>query len=138
MVHTAVVLPNDLLERLRSDAEAADQGVSAEIRRRLELDYAVRDFSRADPATTDLLQSIRLLATNLAGDVGKKWHEHAYSLAAFKAGVAAFLAQYKPEGDASVRPDPRVVGEPDDPPEAVGRTHARLIWNANYAAEKAE
>jgi hypothetical protein len=54
-----------------------------------------------------------------------------YALAAFKAGVAEFLAQYHPEGDASTRPDRRESGEPNDPPEAVGRTLARLFWTTS-------
>ena len=35
MVHTAVVLPPELVARLKTDAEASDQGLSAEIRQRL-------------------------------------------------------------------------------------------------------
>ena len=126
MVHTAVVLPRELLERLKRDAEASDRGLSTEIRQRLQAIYDLEDLPH-DPETGDLVQSIKNLADNLAGDLGKKWHEHPYALAAFKAGVAAFLAQFHPEGDASERPDTRVVGEPGDAPEAVGRTHARLI-----------
>jgi hypothetical protein len=127
MVHTAVVLPRDLLERLRRDAEAADQGVSAEIRRRLQLHYDVTELSRSDPETTDLLQLIRLLAIQISADLGQKWHRHPDALAAFKAGVAALLAQYQPDGDESAYPDTRVVGDPDDPPEAIGRTLARSV-----------
>ena len=55
--------------------------------------------------TEDLIEMTAGLAVRLREDLGAKWHEHAYALAAFKAGVVAFLAQYKPEGDASVRPD---------------------------------
>jgi hypothetical protein len=130
MVHTAVVLPRDLLERLRREAEARDRGLSTEIRQRLlayEQDRDLELLQQRDHETKDMLEAIKLLADNLAGDLGKKWHEHPYGLAAFKAGVAAFLARYQPEGDESVRPDTRVVGESNDPPDVVGRTHARLI-----------
>jgi len=161
MVHTAVVLPRDLIERLKKDAEwepeiavsgkhpgawepdavsgkrvpseirkPSGRGLSTEIRRRLQLTYDQEGLP-SDPQTTDLVRSIKNLADNLAGDLGKKWHEHPYTLAAFKAGVATFLAQYQPDGDASRRPDTRVVGEPDDPPDVVGRTHARLILVAS-------
>jgi hypothetical protein len=126
MVHTAVVLPRDLLERLRMDADRGEQGLSTEIRQRL-LIYERERLQERDRQTTDLLQHIRLLADNLAGDLGEKWYRHPYALEAFKAGVAAFLAQYQLEGDASVPPDTRVVGEAGDPPDVVGRTHARLI-----------
>lgn len=136
MVHTAVVLPGDLLERLRRDAAASGQGLSAEIRRRLQLTYDLERLPH-DSETKDLVRCIENLAENLAGDLGKKWHEQGYALAAFKAGVAAFLAHYNPKGDASIRLDTRLVGESDDQPETVGRTHARLIWIASHPRIKA-
>jgi hypothetical protein len=200
MVHTAVVLPRELLDRLRQDAEVARgeaveteagaarhprgrgrihlgtlqrpkpktgfsdgrggftdrgpktsrQGISTEIRRRLQLTYDQEGLP-SDPPTSNLVEAIKKLADNLADDLGKKWHEHPYALAAFKAGVATFLAQYQPEGDATKRPVAIFPGrsaaafaslpvesfaegverEPDDPPEAVGRTLARAILRAS-------
>lgn len=133
MLHTAVVLPRDLLGRLKRDAERREIGLSAEIRQRLlayEQDRDLDLLKQRDERTKDLIEAVKLLADNLNGDLGMAWHEHPYALGAFKAGVAAFLAPYHPKGDASVRPDTRVVGEPDDPPEAVGRTHARIIMAA--------
>lgn len=134
MVHTAVVLPRDVLGRLKKDAEISDRGLSTEIRQRLQLTYDLQALPR-DPETNDLIDAIKSLADNLAGDLGKTWHQDRYALTAFKAGVAAFLDQYRPEGDQSRRPDTRVAGEPDDPPEAIGRTHARLIWLARSGNE---
>src|SRR5580704_18662430 len=116
MVHTAVVLPRELLGRLKTDAEASDRGLSTEIRQRLQLTFDLEGLPR-DPETIDLVEAIKTLANNLAGDLGKKWHQHPYAWAAFSAGVASFLAQYRPEGDARVRPDMRLVGEPSDPPD---------------------
>jgi hypothetical protein len=56
---------------------------------------------------------------------GKKWHQHPYALAAFKAGVTELLSRYQlGEG---IPPDTGFSGEPNDPPEVVGQTHARLI-----------
>ena len=55
-----------------------------------------------------------------------------YALAAFKGGVATFLAPYPPEGDESVRD---IAGHPDHP-ETVGRTHARLIMVARGGEKK--
>lgn len=137
MVHTAIVLPRYLHERLKNDAEALRRGVSTEIRERLMGTQVIHDFGPPrDPETGDLVDSINVLADNLADDLGKKWHQHPYALAAFKAGVATFLAQYQPEGDESARPDTQVAGEPDDPPDIVGRTHARLILNSKRGAEK--
>src|SRR5947209_3588761 len=89
MVHTAVVLPRDLLEKLRKEAELSDRGVSAEIRHRLQLVTDIEALP-SDPVNMDLLNSIRLLADILYEDLGKKWHEHPYAHAAFKAGVSAF------------------------------------------------
>ena len=50
MVHTAVVLPRDLLERLRRDAKASDRGLSTEIRQRLQLTYDQEGLP-SDPET---------------------------------------------------------------------------------------
>jgi len=134
MVHTAVVLPGDLLERLRRDAKSRDLGLSAEIRQRLlvyERDRDLTQLQARDHETEALLENIKTLAENLAGDLGKKWHEHPYALKAFKAGVDAFLIQYRPEGDENKRPDTRLVGGPDDPADAVGRIHAGSILRAS-------
>jgi hypothetical protein len=126
MVHTAVVLPLALLEQLRKDAVASHKGLSTEIRERLMQTY-VLGGEWSDPDTDDLLAAIKLLARNLARDLGKKWHRHPYVLKAFKAGVMAFLSRYQLKDHEGNGPDNEFSGEPDDPPEGVGRTHARLI-----------
>jgi len=131
MVHTAVVLPQGLLVQLKRDAEASDRGLSTEIRQRLQLTYDLQSLPR-DQETTDLVDAIKTLADNLAGDLGMTWHQHPYALKAFKAGVAAFLHQYRPKGDENRRPDTRVIGEADDAAEVVGRKHARLVWAARF------
>ncbi len=137
MVHTAIVLPQDLLARLKTDAEASGHGLSTEIRQLLQLHYLMP--ARRDPETNNLLQAIKVLSEILAHDMGgTKWHEHPYALAAFKAGVEAFLARYHPKGDEKVRPDTLVAGEPDDPPDIVGRTHARRVGIESHEDESAE
>jgi hypothetical protein len=123
MVHTAVVLPADLISKLKADAEAEGRGLSAEIRFRLRVTYLMQG-SRGDRDTNNLLTAIKHLSDILARVFGKRWHQHAYVMAAFKAGVSDFLARYQPEGDERVPPDAEVIG---DPPDVVGRTHARLI-----------
>lgn len=136
MVHTAVVLPSDLLEQLRKAAAASGQGLSAEIRRRLQLVDGLEIIEAArDPETKDLMDMFENMATNLAADLGKKWHEHAYALKALKAGVEALLAQYTAEGDVTVRPDTRAIGQPEDPADVVGRTHARFIWISRHGPQ---
>jgi hypothetical protein len=122
MIHTAVVLPQELLERLRTNADAAARGLSAEIRESL---YFAHSLQR-EPETSNLIRLIRNLAEGVADARGKKWHEDPKALAAFKAGVAEYLAQYRLEDDASAPP-----GEHDDPPETVGRTLARLYLKAS-------
>jgi hypothetical protein len=131
MVHTAIVLPSDMLDRLKKDAEAKGVGLSAEIRFRLVVTELMH-VSPKDLETNTLLHAIRRLSNYLAQDLGKRWHEHAYAMAAFKAGVAALLARYQPLGDENVRPDAQAVG---DPPDALGRTHARRIAIAGHETE---
>lgn len=131
MVHTAVVLPPDLIARLKADAKKSRQGMSAEIRQKLQLHY-IMEIPLADTETSNLLHAITHLSDLLARDLGKRWHEHPYGMAAFKAGVAALLARYQPQGDESLRPDTQVVG---DPPDVVGRTYARLIGIAGHETE---
>src|ERR1700731_1250953 len=82
MVHTAVVLPPELIDQLKTDAEAKDQGLSAEIRQRLQLTYLWQG-SPNDVETNKVLHAIRHLSDFLARDLGKRWHEHPYALAAF-------------------------------------------------------
>src|SRR5262249_6459498 len=94
-----------------------------------QVDATSRLERRSGPETDDLIEMIEALAANLADDLGAKWHEHAYPLAAFKAGLLALLAQYKPEGDAGVRPRAGDFGELNDPPDVVGRLHAKWIWD---------
>ena len=128
MVHTAVVLPRGLLDDLRRDAAAHNHGVSAEIRTQLELyDRARQREASGDVETKTLLNAIKRLSQFLAEDMGTEWHRHPYALAAFRAGVEALLARYHPDGDERKRPDTQGAGNPDDPPETVGRTHARRI-----------
>jgi len=131
MVHTAVVLPPDLIAQLKTDAKKTGQGMSAEIRDRLRATYLMQ-LSRGDVETGNLLDAVKHLSNSLARDLGKRWHEHPYAMAAFKAGLTALLARYQPKGDENLRPDTQVVG---DPPDVVGRTHARLIGIAGHEEE---
>ena len=126
MVHTAVVLPQDLIEHLKRDAAASAQGLSAEIRQRLQTSF---DREGPDPQTSDLVECIKDLADSYARDVGVPWYKHEFGRRAMKAGVAVFLGEYDAEGNNL--PDTSFTGYPDDaPPEVVGQTHARLILRA--------
>lgn len=124
MVHTAIVLPRNLIERLRRDAEAHGKGLSGEIRERLKLTYDLGG-GQDDQETDDLLSAIRQLARNLGRDQGVKWHQHPKALAAFGAGVQALLSRYELQTNSGQSAG--FTGDPNDPPEVVGRTHARLV-----------
>lgn len=87
MVHTAVVLPRGLLDRLRKDAERSALGLSTEIRQRLVATY---ERASGDAQTTTLIEFIKLLAESITCDLGK-WHENENAKAAFIAGVFEFL-----------------------------------------------
>jgi hypothetical protein len=124
MIHTAVVLPPDLIENLKKDGQTSGHGLSTEIRERLRHTYLVQN---RDPKTANLLDAIRLLAENIERHVRKKWHEHPYALAAFTAGVQDLLARHAVPGDnPNKRPDATLAGA-NDPPDVVGRTLARLV-----------
>jgi hypothetical protein len=131
MVHTAVVLPRDLLEGLKKAAEGDGRGLSTEIRARLQHSANFLNGLQIDPVTGDLLNSIRLLGETLESDMGAKWHRDRDVLAAFKAGVMAFLGQYPLQAYESAGPENRGAGEPDAP-EVVGRTLARRIWTEKH------
>ena len=118
MRHTAVVLPLDLFERLQRDAESSGRGLSGEIRERLQ--------RRADSETERFLAAVRKLSELVERDLGTGWHGDAYALAAFRAGIAALLTRYVLQGDERVRPG-WAAGDPDDPPDTVGRTLARQV-----------
>jgi hypothetical protein len=122
MVHTAVVLPPELIARLREDAEASGRGLSAEIRERLQSTYLLQ-ATPDDAQTKNFLAALQKLADVVARGLGSRWYDHSYALAAFKAGVIEFLSRYLPAGDEKIHPD----GEGTDPPDVVGRTYARLI-----------
>ena len=128
MVHTAVVLPRDLLEQLKKAAGECGRGLSTEIRGRLQDSADLEKGLQIDTVTSDLLNSIRLLAEGLARDMSGIWHRNSDVLDAFKAGVMAFLSQYPLQVSVGAVPDRQVSSELDDPPAVVGRTLARRIW----------
>jgi hypothetical protein len=128
MVHTAVVLPRDLLSQLRTDAERSKRGLSTEIRQRLLVTYNSAAPPR-DPQLTEFIEYIETLADSLARDLGKKWHEKKYARAALAEGIYDFLGPYDGTRD--------IPGH-TDPPGPVGRTHGRLIRAARSGAQEAD
>jgi hypothetical protein len=134
MVHTAVVLPPHLIAQLKASAEENGHSMSEEIRLRLRLSCLMPP-SHDDFETRNLLGAIRHLSNILARDVGKRWHQHRYAMAAFKAGVMEFLARYEPEGEENKHPSASKTGGASDPPDVVGRTHARMIGIPGHETE---
>lgn len=126
------------------NARAHNRGLSAEIRVRLQagISYLKRpgtselDHSKTSelhhPKTSELAVLIEELDRKIFATFGRRWLEHPYTLAVFKAGVAEFLSRYHPDGDESTLPDAGIIGEPRDPPDVVGRTYARLILVDRY------
>jgi hypothetical protein len=131
MVHTGVVLPKDLLERLKADGMTSGRGSSGEIRHRLQVSY---DQEASDSETRHLIECTRELASSITRDLGIPWHRTSFGRAAFKAGLLLIAAGY----DVAVEnaSDMPWTGYPDDaPPEVVGQTHARLILAARRSAK---
>ena len=135
MVHTAVVLPPDLIAQLKANAEKDGHSMSEEIRLRLRLSCLVPP-SRDDLETHHLLGAIRHLSDFLARGLGKRWHQHSYAMAAFKAGVMDFLARYQPEGEENKHPSATKSEGASDPADVVGRTHARMIAIVGHETEE--
>ena len=94
MVHTAVMLPQDLLERLRRDADATDRGVSAEIRRRIQLTY---DQEALPTKTRELLDEIEQVAVSLE----EPWQDNRFAFDVFKAAIIERLARHEPSSEAA-------------------------------------
>lgn len=126
MKHTGIVLPLDLLERLKDDARRSGRGLATEIRHRLQQSFDQEEERSRHPEMTALVEGIKKLADSLYRDVGVQWHRHKFSRDALKAGIAVFLSKYDAEDERA--PDMPFTGYPDDaPPDVVGQTHARLI-----------
>ena len=141
MLHTAVVLPREVVQRLKEAGKASGTGLSEQVRLRLQLAELVTQGEEEqevlrrlqalvlrgppeDPKTKGLLCAIRVISQSLARDLTTQWHENPYVHAAFKAAILDCLKRYGPDEEAD--PDGAMWTE-RGPPEAVGRTHARMI-----------
>ena len=116
-VHTAVVLPPEVLDQLRK----SERGVSEEIRRRIALTF---EQDAADRVIRELCDGVRRIADKLRQDFGAEWHASLRAHQAFAAAVAQRIAQYTPpaitESAAGSDSVWATVGA-DDPPETIGR-----------------
>jgi hypothetical protein len=133
------MLPRQLARRLKDDGEASGRGQSGEIRHRLEESCDPERSPDADTAI--LLSCIGRLADEIGKDahVGgqRQWYEHPRALSAFTAWVEALITGYHakerpgPPKAKSAQLNERLMKEEQtDPPDAIGRTYARLILSA--------
>lgn len=113
-VHTAVVLPPDVLEQLRR----SERGVSEEVRRRVD---RTLDEDAFDEQTRALGDAIMWIADEVSRQVGHPWHVTVKGRQAVAVAIQHFL-------EASIPPTESLAVEllfgPDDPP-TLGRTIAR-------------
>jgi hypothetical protein len=112
---TSVRLPSALYERLV--AAAGKGGVGEEIRDRLEASFS------QDERTAELVELVTALAGIVEKDLGP-WHKDPYAFQAFTAGLSILLSALKPKGEPT--PHPGELTKPDDDPQVIGRTLARV------------
>jgi hypothetical protein len=115
-VHTAVVLPADVLDHLRK----SERGVSEEIRTRVALTLKQ---DAIDPVTRELCQVVADTAATIIQNFGVSWHSNPKAHAVFVTALAEHLAGYKPGPSGGVTD---LLG-PDDPPETIGKMLARQV-----------
>jgi hypothetical protein len=117
-VHTAVVLPREMLDLLRESGRSRGMGVSEEIRERL----AGSLFDDAcDPITRTFAGEVYELARRVRRQFGAEWYAFVNAHEAMVHALADQLASYKPTATSADAPGTT----PDDPPAVVGRVIAR-------------
>jgi hypothetical protein len=97
MVHTAVVLPPEMIEQLKQ----SDRGLSEEIRGRLK--ESLDAESKYDPQTRELAENIMELAAQIPRHAKAEWHQHPEAHAVLKKMIQVFLEARMPQTpDASI------------------------------------
>jgi hypothetical protein len=92
-VQTAMRLPIEMHERLKQSPE----GVSEEVRRRLERSFEAED--KYDLQTRELAGDIMELAAELRDQAKLAWHQHPEVHAALMAAVALYLENSAPKSE---------------------------------------
>jgi hypothetical protein len=129
-VHTAVVLPREMLDQLRASGRERGRGVSEEIRERL-AGSLLEDA--ADQKTRTLVAEMSQLAEEVRLDFGTPWHADMNAHAALVAAMDDQLASHKPKEVSAAVPALFGPANINDPPEVIGRALAR-----KYRREKQE
>src|SRR5258708_425104 len=114
MVHTAVVLPQVTIERLKKSG----RGMSEEIRARLTSSLL---YDELDPKTRLLAAEIIQLAEEVRREFASEWHADVNTYKAFIAAVADQLESHRPTAVS----DSTGTTSHDAPPETIGRVLAR-------------
>ena len=130
MVHTAVVLPPEMLAALREQGALHGRTMSQEIRERLA--GSLFEETR-DEKTRQLAAEIVQLASEVLHDFKTHWHAEPRAHKAFLAAVADQIGSYEP-------PPTPTSGSPDDqsdPPDVIGRALARRYRRDREAVESA-
>jgi len=126
MQHTGLVLPSDLLERLKNDARRSGQGLATEIRQRLQQSYDQEEERTRHPQMASLIEDIKEFVDSLKRDIGLEWYQTKFNRDALIAGIGVALGEYDSEDERA--PDTPFQGYPDDAPsDVVGQTHMRLV-----------
>jgi hypothetical protein len=130
MVHTAVVLPRDMLERLKRDVGGSGRGLSTEIRRRLQASFGAEQ-QPSKPETDLLINLIKKIDQNLSLDAS--WSESALASEVFKWGVIDVISELTTQGS---EPRPGTIKlqsryGSDVKAEIIGRTLARTAFAQN-------
>jgi hypothetical protein len=117
-IHTAVVLPRDVLEQLRR----SERGVSEEIRRRIALTF---EQDSIDPVTRELRDGLVDIAKLLRQDYAVEWYTWPPAYQAFAAAMAKRIAEYAPPPGilASAGATKDMLRE--ESPETIGRMRER-------------
>jgi hypothetical protein len=132
MLHTAVVLPAEMLAELRERGALHGRTMSQEIRERL----AGSLFEETRDAKTRQLEAeIVQLASEVLHDFKAHWHAEPRAHKAFLAAVADQIGSYEPPSTpTSGSPD---VNDLSDPPDVIGRALARRYRRDLEAVESA-
>ena len=131
MVHTAVVLPPEMLAALREWGARHGRTMSQEIRERL----AGSLFEETRDAKTKQLEAeIVQLASEVLHDFKTHWHAEPRAHKAFLAAVADQIGSYEPPPTTSGSPD---INDLSDPPDVIGRALARRYRRDREAVESA-
>jgi hypothetical protein len=122
MVHTAVVLPPDMIEQLKQ----SDRGLSEEIRSRLARTLFEDTF---DQRTRELAIALMELARSVQDHTGQAWHSGPQAQETLEIALQTYLAAIKPTAES------KAVFQDDAP--TLGRAIARNFLQAEALSKAA-